>query len=250
MVFNRDFGFGTDVKLPLVMEGSIMIKLLPKWNKGYEEFAKFSIWVGGMQVMLQSAISSLSSTAILPRRMGIVQCGDAILYFVESPALASPGVGRVGKYNLPLFSEGLIIIKLLPKWNKGYEDFALYGPVRQGMEVFATISSSSTNKETTSVGVTLQLVSPPAPQMDAIEAASSFENRNHLPERLLDQMLSHLCLKFRTDSKGLHQQESRESLPKSIHSSISHFLFYNLVNKAYLFRRTFFPALTEGEQKI
>ncbi|KAI3938979.1 hypothetical protein MKW92_035587 [Papaver armeniacum] len=52
---------------------------------------------------------------------------------------------------------------------------------------------------------------------DAIQAASSFANRNHLPERLQDQMLSHL------------------SLPKAIRSSISHFLFYNLVDKAYLF---------------
>ncbi|RZC77484.1 hypothetical protein C5167_001667 [Papaver somniferum] len=39
---SRDFGFGTDVKLPLVMEGSIMIKLLSKWNKGYEDFTQCS----------------------------------------------------------------------------------------------------------------------------------------------------------------------------------------------------------------
>ncbi|MCL7043947.1 hypothetical protein MKW94_011125 [Papaver nudicaule] len=71
---------------------------------------------------------------------------------------------------------------------------------------------------------------------DAIQAASSFANRNHLPERLQDQMLSHLCLKFRTDSEGLQQQETLEALPKAIRSSISHFLFYNLVDKAYLFR--------------
>ncbi|RZC82361.1 hypothetical protein C5167_045149 [Papaver somniferum] len=74
-------------------------------------------------------------------------------------------------------------------------------------------------------------------QRDATQAASSFENKNHLPESLQDQMLSHLCLKFRTDSEGLHQQETLESLPKAIRSSISHFLFDNLVNNAYLFRR-------------
>ncbi|KAI3904608.1 hypothetical protein MKW98_014788 [Papaver atlanticum] len=77
-----------DVKIPLVMEGSIMIKLLPKWNKGYEEFAQCSplgqelirtfqgSWFEnqGKQMMLQSAISSLSITAILPRSMGGIWC--------------------------------------------------------------------------------------------------------------------------------------------------------------------------------
>ncbi|KAI3869328.1 hypothetical protein MKW92_014758 [Papaver armeniacum] len=51
-------------------------------------------------------------------------------------------------------------------------------------------------------------------KFDAIQAASSFANRNHLPERLQDQMLSHLCLKFRTDSEGLQQQETLEALLK------------------------------------
>ncbi|KAL8035892.1 hypothetical protein ABFX02_12G124400 [Erythranthe guttata] len=71
---------------------------------------------------------------------------------------------------------------------------------------------------------------------DTIQAASSFAQRNQLPGRLQDQMLSHLCLKFRTDSEGLQQQETLDSLPKAIRSSISHFLFYSLVDKVYLFR--------------
>ncbi|RZC56187.1 hypothetical protein C5167_015046 [Papaver somniferum] len=71
---------------------------------------------------------------------------------------------------------------------------------------------------------------------DVIQAASSFANRNHLPERLQDQMLSHLCLKFRTDLEGLQQQETFEALPKALRSNISHFLFYNLVDTVYLFR--------------
>ncbi|CAI9100218.1 OLC1v1037168C1 [Oldenlandia corymbosa var. corymbosa] len=71
---------------------------------------------------------------------------------------------------------------------------------------------------------------------DTIQAASSFALRNQLPARLQDQMLSHLCLKFRTDSEGLEQQETLDSLPKAIRSSISHFLFYSLVDKVYLFR--------------
>ncbi|KAJ1390188.1 Voltage-dependent channel domain superfamily [Sesbania bispinosa] len=71
---------------------------------------------------------------------------------------------------------------------------------------------------------------------DTIQAASSFAQRNQLPHRLQDQMLAHLCLKFRTDSEGLQQQETLESLPKAIRSSISHYLFYSLMDKVYLFR--------------
>ncbi|CAI8610248.1 unnamed protein product [Vicia faba] len=71
---------------------------------------------------------------------------------------------------------------------------------------------------------------------DTIQAASSFSQRNQLPPRLQDQMLAHLCLKFRTDSEGLQQQETLDSLPKAIRSSISHYLFYNLMDKVYLFK--------------
>ncbi|XP_057248407.1 potassium channel AKT1, partial [Beta vulgaris subsp. vulgaris] len=71
---------------------------------------------------------------------------------------------------------------------------------------------------------------------DTIQAASSFALRNRLPVRLQDQMVAHLCLKYRTDSEGLQQQEVLDSLPKAIKSSISHFLFYSLLDHVYLFR--------------
>ncbi|KAK9682617.1 hypothetical protein RND81_10G085700 [Saponaria officinalis] len=71
---------------------------------------------------------------------------------------------------------------------------------------------------------------------DTIQAASSFAQRNRLPVQLQDQMLAHLCLKYRADSEGLQQQEILESLPKAIKSSISEFLFYQLLDKVYLFR--------------
>ncbi|GMN45188.1 hypothetical protein TIFTF001_014363 [Ficus carica] len=71
---------------------------------------------------------------------------------------------------------------------------------------------------------------------DTIQAATGFAQRNQLPERLQEQMLAHLCLKFRTDSEGLQQQETLDALPKAIRSSISHFLFYSLVDNVYLFR--------------
>ncbi|KAL9688723.1 hypothetical protein QQ045_033147 [Rhodiola kirilowii] len=70
---------------------------------------------------------------------------------------------------------------------------------------------------------------------DTIQAATSFAQRNQLPPRLQDQMKAHLSLKFRTNSEGLQQQETLEALPKAIRTSISHFLFYSLVDKVYLF---------------
>lgn len=73
-------------------------------------------------------------------------------------------------------------------------------------------------------------------QRDSIKGASSFAQRNQLPPHLQDQMLAHLCLRFRTNSEGLQQQESLDVLPKAIRSSISHFLFYSVVDNVYLFR--------------
>lgn len=72
-------------------------------------------------------------------------------------------------------------------------------------------------------------------QRDTVQAASNFAQRNQLPDRLQDQMLAHLCLRYRTDSEGLQQQETLDALPKAIRSSISHFLFYSVVDKVYLF---------------
>lgn len=70
---------------------------------------------------------------------------------------------------------------------------------------------------------------------DTIQAASSFGLRNQIPVRLQDQMVAHLCLKYRTDSEGLQQQEILDVLPKAIRSSIAHFLFDSLLGKVYLF---------------
>ncbi|CAN7070071.1 unnamed protein product [Brassica oleracea var. botrytis] len=70
---------------------------------------------------------------------------------------------------------------------------------------------------------------------DTIQGASAFAQRNKLPERLQEQMVAHLSLRYRTDSEGLQQQEIIDSLPKAIRSSISHYLFYEVVDKIYLF---------------
>ncbi|KAL6574345.1 hypothetical protein OROHE_001249 [Orobanche hederae] len=55
---------------------------------------------------------------------------------------------------------------------------------------------------------------------DTIHAASSFALRNGLPAGFQEQMLSHLCLRFRTDSEGLQQQAALDSLPKAIRSTV------------------------------
>lgn len=49
-------------------------------------------------------------------------------------------------------------------------------------------------------------------------------------------MISHLSLKFRTHSEGLQQQETLDALPKALRSSISHHLFFGLVQNVYLFQ--------------
>ncbi|XP_029125234.1 potassium channel KAT1 isoform X2 [Cajanus cajan] len=69
---------------------------------------------------------------------------------------------------------------------------------------------------------------------DTVKAASEFASRNHLPHRIQDQMLSHICLRFKTE--GLKQQETLNDLPKAIRSSIAHHLFFPFVQKVYLFQ--------------
>ncbi|XP_044496295.1 potassium channel KAT1-like isoform X2 [Mangifera indica] len=69
---------------------------------------------------------------------------------------------------------------------------------------------------------------------DTVRAASEFATRNLLPHRIQDQMLSHICLRFKTE--GLKQQETLNGLPKAIRSSIAHYLFFPITQNAYLFQ--------------
>ncbi|XP_058198580.1 potassium channel KAT3-like [Rhododendron vialii] len=68
---------------------------------------------------------------------------------------------------------------------------------------------------------------------DRITAASEFTRRNQLPSRINDQVVSHICLDFKTE--GLKQKETLNGLPKAIHSSIAHFLFFPVVQNVRLF---------------
>jgi hypothetical protein len=71
-------------------------------------------------------------------------------------------------------------------------------------------------------------------QRDMIQAASDFSARNQLPRQIEDQMLNHICLRFKAE--GLKQQETLDILPRAMRSSISLFLFYPVVHGAYLFK--------------
>ncbi|XP_017238009.1 potassium channel KAT3 isoform X1 [Daucus carota subsp. sativus] len=69
---------------------------------------------------------------------------------------------------------------------------------------------------------------------DTIRAASEFAKHNQLPSAIKDQLLSHICLKFRTE--GLKQQETLNSLPKAIRLSIAHHLYFPVIQNAKLFQ--------------
>ncbi|KAG8053003.1 hypothetical protein GUJ93_ZPchr0001g29579 [Zizania palustris] len=68
---------------------------------------------------------------------------------------------------------------------------------------------------------------------DTIHAASQFAARNQLPEHIKDEMLSHICLRYKTEE--LKQKETLDSLPKGIRSSIACNLFLPVIEKVYLF---------------
>ncbi|RZR88889.1 hypothetical protein BHM03_00016538 [Ensete ventricosum] len=69
---------------------------------------------------------------------------------------------------------------------------------------------------------------------DTIQNASEFASRNKLPKYIEEQMLSHICLRFKTEE--LKQQEILDDLPKAIRSSIAEHLFLPIVQNIYLFQ--------------
>ncbi|XP_075497357.1 potassium channel KAT3-like isoform X2 [Primulina tabacum] len=68
---------------------------------------------------------------------------------------------------------------------------------------------------------------------DTVRAASEFTKRNQLPSQIQDQILSHICLKFKADA--LKQQETLNGLPNAIRASVARYLFYPVVQNAYIF---------------
>ncbi|XP_074563514.1 potassium channel KAT3-like isoform X2 [Curcuma longa] len=76
---------------------------------------------------------------------------------------------------------------------------------------------------------------------NTIQDASEFATRNKLPKHIKQQMLSHLCLRFKTEE--LKQQGALNCLPKAIRSSIAEYLFLPLVQRAYLFQGVSFNLI-------
>ncbi|OIV96502.1 hypothetical protein TanjilG_07894 [Lupinus angustifolius] len=81
----------------------------------------------------------------------------------------------------------------------------------------------------------VQLTSRTRKYRDTVHAALGFAQRNQLSNRLQEQMLAHLFMKYRTDSEGLQQQEIVDTLPKAIRSSVAQYLFDTHVKNVYLF---------------
>ncbi|PUZ58619.1 hypothetical protein GQ55_5G523800 [Panicum hallii var. hallii] len=78
---------------------------------------------------------------------------------------------------------------------------------------------------------------------DTIHAASQFAARNQLPKHIRDEMLAHICLRYKTE--GLKQKETLDSLPKGIRSSIAYHLFFPIIEKVYLFRGVSFTCMLQ-----
>ncbi|KAK9706953.1 hypothetical protein RND81_07G163100 [Saponaria officinalis] len=68
---------------------------------------------------------------------------------------------------------------------------------------------------------------------DTVRACTEFGARNQLPPRIQDQLLSHICLKFKTE--GMKQQETLNELPRALRSNIAQHLFLPIVQKVQLF---------------
>ncbi|URE30940.1 hypothetical protein MUK42_16980 [Musa troglodytarum] len=74
---------------------------------------------------------------------------------------------------------------------------------------------------------------------DTIRNASEFASRNKLPKYIEEQMLSHICLRFKTEE--LKQQEILDDLPKAIRSSIAEHLFLPIVQNVTEMKAEYFP---------
>eukprot|EP00250_Pteridium_aquilinum_P002207 c12399_g1_i1 orf=308-2905(-) len=78
---------------------------------------------------------------------------------------------------------------------------------------------------------------------DTVQAISNFAERHQLPQRLHEQMLDHMRLKFKTAS--LKHEQILPELPKAIRSSVAHHLFLEIVEKVYLFKGTSYDFLLQ-----
>jgi len=73
-------------------------------------------------------------------------------------------------------------------------------------------------------------------QRDSVQALVEFATRNQLPAKLQEQMISHVQLKFKTES--LQHEGTIATLPKAIRSSVAQCLFLDTLEQVYLFKGT------------
>lgn len=73
-------------------------------------------------------------------------------------------------------------------------------------------------------------------QRDSVQALVEFATRNQLPRKLQEQMLSHMELKFKTES--LQHESTIATFPKAIRTSVAQALFLDTILQVYLFKGT------------
>ncbi|KAG6483573.1 hypothetical protein ZIOFF_060221 [Zingiber officinale] len=76
-----------------------------------------------------------------------------------------------------------------------------------------------------------------------IQAASEFVSRNKLQQHVKDHMITHICVRFKTEE--LKRQKTLSSLPKAIRSSIAEYLFFPAVQRVYLFQGISFNLVSQ-----
>ncbi|KAL3616113.1 hypothetical protein CASFOL_040407 [Castilleja foliolosa] len=227
-------------------------KILPPHVESYGYFSMLRLWrlrrVSKMFARIEKD-TRFSYTAVRLFKFTCVtlfsiHCGACIFYLLadryKDPAKTWIGLSNV-KFHEESIEDRYIIsmyLSVVTAVTLGYGDLH---PVNTGEMVFdffyivynlglsAYIIGNMTN-------LIVQTTFRTRKFRDTIKAASGFAKRNKLPSHLKEQMIAHLSLKYRTNSEGLQQQETIDTLPKAIRSSISKYLFYSLLEKVYLFK--------------
>ncbi|PIN13562.1 K+-channel ERG [Handroanthus impetiginosus] len=226
-------------------------KILPSHIESYGYFSMLRLWrIRRVSAMFQRLEKDRNYNYIMVRVAKLacvtlfsVHCGACIFYLLadryKDPSKTWMALSDENFHEEPLWDKYITSIywSIVTCTMIGYGDLH---PVNTGEMVFdiiyilynlglaSYIIGNMTN-------LIVEATSRTRKFRETIHAASSFAKRNRLPPRLRDQMIAHMSLKYRTDSEGLQQQETLDALPKAIRSSISHFLFYSLIDKVYLF---------------
>ncbi|KAK4422318.1 Potassium channel AKT1 [Sesamum alatum] len=227
-------------------------KILPSNVESYGYLSMLRLWrLRRVSAMFQRLEKDRNYSYFMVRMAKVtcvvlfeIHCAGCFFYLIahKHPDPKNTWIGSIIEnfHDLPLWDRYITSIywSIVTATTTGYGDFH---PVNTGEMIF-DIFYMLFNLGLTSyiignmTNLIVQTTFRTRKYRETINAASSFAKRNQLPPRLQEQMLAHLSLTYRTDSEGLQQQETLDALPKAIRSSISHFLFYSLVDKVYLFQ--------------